>query len=100
MIDISILLDRDRLLLERQDTRLLAGGGADRTGKFGEVVRRVQTIDRVLKVVSLDEVVPFRNQVAEWAARVAEGDAAIHTAAGLLANDFGVCLWCDGGIVL
>jgi hypothetical protein len=46
----------------------------------------VQAIDRLPPPVAVDEVVPVRDQVAERAALVAEGDAAVHAARALPAE--------------
>src|SRR5262249_59608966 len=52
-----------------------------------EVVGRVQALDRVAPAAAIDEVVPVRDDVPERAALVAEGDAAVHAACPLGAQD-------------
>ena len=94
------LLDRHRVVVEGQHAGLLARGGADGTGELGEVVRGVQAIDRVAEVVALDEVIPLGDQVAEWAARVAERHAAAHAATRLLAHQADLGLGGHEGVVL
>ena len=81
------LLDRDRVLVDAEHARGLARRRAQPAGELGEVVGGVQPLDRVVPVVAVDEVVPVGDQVAERAAVVAERDAAVHAAAGLLADD-------------
>jgi hypothetical protein len=77
------LLDRDRVVVDGQDAGRLARRGADQARPLGEVVRRVQLLDRLAPAVLVDEVVPIRDQVAERAAVVAERDAALHAARAL-----------------
>jgi hypothetical protein len=78
------LLDRDRVALaDLEHAGGLAGRRAQPPGELGEVVRRVQLADRVLPAAVVDEVVPVRDQVAQRAAVVAEGDAALHAARAL-----------------
>ena len=62
------------------------GAGTEAAGELGEVVRAVQLLDRLVPAVAVDEVVPVRDQVAERAAAVAEGHAALHAARALLAQ--------------
>ena len=63
------------------------GCRAQPTGELGEVVGRVQPLDRGVPVVAPDQVVPLRDDVAQRAALVAERDAAVHAAAGLGLDD-------------
>src|ERR1700747_3332705 len=46
----------------------------------------MQTVDRLLPAPAIDQVVPVRDDVAERAALVAEGDAAIHASRPLRAQ--------------
>src|SRR5207249_533987 len=77
------VLDRDRVVVDVEDARLLAGGGADAAGELREVVRRMQPGDRLPPAAPVHEVVPVGDDVAERAALVAEGDAAIHATRAL-----------------
>src|SRR5947207_10783848 len=77
------VLDRDRVVVDVEDARLLAGRRADAAGELGEVVGRVQPVDRLAPAAAVHEVVPVRDDVPERAALVAEGDAAVHAARGL-----------------
>ena len=56
---------------------------AQPTGELREVVGRVQTLDGVVPVVLVDQVVPLGNQVSERATVVAERNSAVHATAGL-----------------
>ena len=87
------VLDRHRRLDDAQRTRAFARRRADAAGKFREVVGLVQPVQRLLPVAAIDQIVPFRDQVVDRAARrhpadqragVAERNAAIHAARALL----------------
>ena len=77
------LLDRDRIVVDREHAGGLARRRADQAGPLGEVVRGVQLLDRLAPAALVDEVVPVRDQVAERAAVMAERDAALHAARAL-----------------
>ena len=78
------LLDRDRVVVDAEHAGALAGGGAEAARELREVVRGVEAVDGLAPAVPVDEVVPVGDQVAERAALVAEGDAAVHAARALL----------------
>ena len=77
------LLDRDRVVVDRQHARRFARRGADPASELGEVVRHVELVDRLAPLAAIDEVVPVRDQIPERAPLVAEGDAAVHAACAL-----------------
>src|SRR5262249_51405335 len=74
------VLDRDGIVVDVEDARLLARRGTDAPGELREVVGRVQALDRVTPAAAIDEIVPVRDDVPERATLVAEGDAAVHAA--------------------
>jgi len=78
--------DRDRGVVDIQRARLLAGGGADAAGKFRKIVGRMQCLERRQPLVTIDEVVPGRDQIVDRAAVMAERDATVHAARRLLAG--------------
>ena len=78
------LLDHHRVVVDRQHAGGLAGRRADQPGELGEVVGRVQLVDRPAPVAGAGEVVPIGDQVAERAGVVAEGHPTVHAAGGLL----------------
>src|SRR5262245_50763499 len=80
------VLDGDRVVVDVEDARLLARRGTDAAGELGEVVRRVQALDRLTPAAAVHEVVPVGDDVPERAALVAERDAAIHAARALRAQ--------------
>ena len=86
MIDTSIALIVTGSLLMPSTHDAFARRRAEPAGELGEVVGRVQPIDRRLPAVAVDEVVPVGNQVAERAALMAERDAAVHAARALIAR--------------
>src|SRR6185503_20137583 len=67
------LLDRDRVSVDRQNPGRLARGRAQPAGELREVFRRMQALDGGTPVVVGYELVPLPNQIAERAARMAEG---------------------------
>ena len=77
-------LDGHGRLVDAQYAGLLAGGGAQTAGEFREVVGGVQAAGRLAPFSAVHQVVEVRDDVAERAAGVAEGHAAIHAARGLL----------------
>jgi len=81
--------DRDRVLVDSEHTGPLAGSRTQSASEFWEVVGRVESLDCFAPPILVDEVVPVRNDVAQRAAVVAEGNPAIHAATCLLLQ---VCL--------
>ncbi len=82
-------LDRDRIAVDAEDAGAFARRRAQPAGELGKVVRRQQALDRRLPAIAVDEIVPVRNQIAEWAALMAERDAAVHAAGALLRERLG-----------
>ena len=74
------LFDRYRRLVDSQHTRRFARSRAQPTGELGEVVGCVESVDGVLPVTPIDEIVPVGNQVAERTAVIAERNSTIHAA--------------------
>jgi hypothetical protein len=79
-------LDRDRVVVDVEDAGFFARRRTYAAGEFGKVVGRMQAVDRLLPAPAIDQVVPVRDDVAERAALVAEGDAAIHASRPLRAQ--------------
>ena len=77
-------LDRDRRVVDPEHARRLARRRTQASGELGEVVRRVQPVDRRAPAIAVDEIVPVGNQVAERAALMAERNAAVHAARRLI----------------
>ena len=71
------------LVVDGEDARSLARGGAEHPRELGEVVGLVQAVYGLPPVLAVDEVVPVGDQVSQGAARVAERHAAVHAARGL-----------------
>src|SRR5262249_9952962 len=95
MVDDVLLdvLDGDRVVVDVEDAGFLAGRGTAAAGELGEVVGRVQTVDRLAPAAAVHEVVPVGDDVPERAALVAEGDATVHAARALaLQHIFGRAL--------
>src|SRR5690606_26618831 len=79
-------LDRDRRLVDAEHARALAWCGAQPAGELREVVRGVQPVAGCTALISPGQVVPLRDEIAQRAAGVAEGHAAVHAPAGLTAQ--------------
>ena len=79
-------LDGHRGVRDVERAARLAGRRADAAGELGEVVGRVQVLERLQPVALVDEVVPVRDLVVHRAAVVTVGDAAIHAARRLVAG--------------
>ena len=63
------------------------GAGQSRPVNSGKLLVACSRSIAPVPVVAPDQVVPLRDEVAERAALVAERDAAVHAAAGLLGDD-------------
>src|SRR5665213_3284040 len=86
LVDDEVLdrLDAHRIVVDVERARGFAGCGADAPGELGEIVGRMQRRQRRLPLVPVDQVVPVRNDVVDWAAGLAERNSAIHAARTLL----------------
>lgn len=79
------MADEDWLTVDGEGAGGIAEGGAHAAGDFGEVVGSVKNVQPVLPASAVEEVVELRNAVGQRAAAgVAEGNAAVHAAGGLL----------------
>ena len=57
---------------------------ANAAGKFWKVIGRMQSFEGLLPLTAIHEVIPFRNEIAEWAtAGHTERNATVHTASSL-----------------
>src|SRR6266481_9434402 len=79
-------LDRDGIVVDVQDAGFFARRGTNSAGELRKVIGRVQPVDRLAPPAAIDEIVPIRNDVPEWATLVAEGNSAIHAAGALRAE--------------
>ncbi len=86
LVDDEVLdrLDAHCVAVDVQRARGLARRGADAAGELGEVVGRVQHLERLLPLAPVDQVVPVGNDVVDRAAALAERDAAVHAPRALL----------------
>ena len=76
-------LDGDRIVVDPEDARSFARRRTQAAGELREVVRRVQTINRRLPAIAVDEIVPVGNQISKRAPLVTKRDAAVHAAGRL-----------------
>ena len=86
LIDDEMLdrLDADRIIIDVQRAGGFARGRADAPGELGEIVGRVQYVERFAIVAAIDQIIPVGNDVVDRAAVVAKRDAAVHAARALL----------------
>src|SRR2546430_12927687 len=70
-------LDRDWVVVDLEHARALARRGTETARPLGEVVRRVQAVDRVAPVVLVHEGGPVGGDVVQRAALVGGRDAAV-----------------------
>ena len=77
------LFDGDRRFVDGEYAGLFAGGRAEAAGKFGKVVGGQQLLQGILPAMAVNRVVPVRDAVAQRAAGMTGGYAAIHAARGL-----------------
>jgi len=50
----------------------------------------VQPLDGIAPTAAAHQVIPFRDQIAQWASVVAEGNTAIHAAGRLMAQGLAI----------
>ena len=79
-------LDRHRGIVEVERARFLTRSGTDPSGELGEVVGRVQDVDRLTPSAAVDEVVPVGDEVVDGAPGMAVGDAAVDAPGTLLGH--------------
>jgi len=68
-----------------QGTGCLARSGADAASNFRKVIGGVQHVQCFFPLLAVNQIIPVGDDVVDRAAVVAERDAAIHAAGGLLA---------------
>ena len=76
-------LDADRIAVDAERAGRFARCGADAAGEFGEVVGRVQRIERLAIAAAVHQIVPVRNDVVDRTAVVTERNAAVHATRAL-----------------
>ena len=48
----------------------------------------MKAVNRFIRIASIHEVIPFRNEIAQWASAMTEGNTAIHATTSLLLQMF------------
>ena len=81
------VLDRHRVTVDSLNAGSLAGGRTQATGELREVVGRQQRLQCLAPLVTPDEVVPVRDEVAQRAPGVAERHTTVHAPTGLISDD-------------
>jgi len=77
------LLDSDWWLIDANHASRFTGSRAQPASEFREIVCGVEAFDGLAPMITVDKVVPIRNEIAERAAVVTERDAAVHASTGL-----------------
>ena len=77
------VFDCHRGLINPQHTRRLARCRTKPAREFGEIVGLVETLNCAFSIPTSDQVVPFGNQVTQWAALVTERDTTVHASTRL-----------------
>ena len=72
------IFNRDRRFMNGQDARIFARRGADAPRKFREIIRFHQPFERLFPAAAKDQIVEFRDNVADRTRPMAERNAAIH----------------------
>tara|TARA_B100000579_G_C22279511_1_gene597637 strand:- start:70 stop:426 length:357 start_codon:yes stop_codon:yes gene_type:complete len=72
------LFDGHWVLVYAKNTSPFAGSWAETARKFWKVIGRMKTVDGFAPSITVNQVVPVWNDVAERAAVVTEGDSAVH----------------------
>jgi hypothetical protein len=76
--------DANGFAVEVQRTSSLTGGWANTAGELWKIVGRMQRIQGLSPLVSVDQVVEVRNDVVDWAAVVTKRNATVHASSRLL----------------
>ena len=76
-------LDVHRIAADAQHTGTFTRSGAQAASELREVIGGVQAVIRFLPPILANQVIPLWDQVAQWAAVMAERDATVHAARGL-----------------
>ena len=77
-------LDRDRIVVDPENTGRLAGRWTDAAGELRKVVRAMKTLECLAPLLPVHQVVEVGDDVPERAALLTERDAAVHAARALL----------------
>ena len=84
------LLNCNGVLVHTENTCRFARSWAQTTRELRKVIRRMQAFDRLLPMTAIHEVVPIRNQVAEWTAVITERNTAVHATSCLMVQLAGI----------
>src|SRR3954451_2477751 len=83
-----VLLDCDWRRIDPQHARCFAWRGTNAPGELGKVVGCVQLAHGIFPAPAVNQIVPVRYQIADWAAGLAERDTAIHASRALFSKLF------------
>ena len=83
-------LDGNGIVVDAEHARGFARRGANPTGDLGEVIGRMQHAQGLGPAAVVHQVIPVGDDVVDWAAGMAERDAAVHAAGAL---------YLEGGLV-
>ena len=78
------LLNRHRAGINSHDASRFAWCWAQATSELRKVVGGMQTVNGILPMTAIHQIVPIGNQVPQWASVIAERDTTIHATSRLL----------------
>ena len=70
LVDDEVLdrFDADRIVVDVQRAGCLTRSGTDASGELRKIIGRMQHIERLTPLVTIDQIVPVRNDVVDGAA--------------------------------
>jgi hypothetical protein len=77
------LFDGDGWLVDTQDAGRFTRCGTESSSELWEVVGLMKTFNRAPTISPADQIVPFWNEIAQWASLMAEGNTTVHASRGL-----------------
>jgi len=84
------LFDGDGWLVDSQDAGRFTRCGAESSSELWEVVGLMKTFYRASTITPAHQIVPFGNEIPQWASLMAEGNTTVHASRGLPSQRAGV----------
>src|SRR5262245_28636994 len=77
------LFNRHGMIVDTEDASGFARRRANPSREFRKVVGLVQKLDGLSPSISINQIIPIRDNVSQGTSRVAEGDATVHATSPL-----------------